>query len=293
MAIKSTRRTTASLGLWIDESEKDTFLAVGGVLLEWDAVAAVVSRWRDMKAGFGLEPNAEVKWNLPSKHPTRDILKRSKLSTRDLSTEAVRLLASPELEVTFIVAVMFENRRIDYWRSFKWSKASVRDFYSEGLRYVLQRAAEEVVETEARGCVVICDTPELGNKKYEKSSIRRGPRVVEKTYAGWYAQEGVGVGPGKQKHDGPLKEARFHPSVLIADATYHDMLQIADTVVGVTRDWISGIRRKRPDEWVNQQMRALSSKFRARYGQPSFWGDGLVLWPWQKDLWQALKESME
>ena len=277
------------LGLWIDESEKDSLLAVGGVLLEWKEVTAVVNKWRDMKVDLGLKPDAEVKWNLASGHSTRVALQKSNHRTKDLSEKAVQLLASSEM--SFVVVVMFEQRQIASWRKRIWPKASVRDFYCEGLKYVLQRTAEEVVETGAAGCVVVCDTPELGIREFRYSSIRRGRKAVWEKYADWYTQ-GVGVGPGTREHKGALQNAGFQPSILVSRATYHDMLQMADIVVGATRDWVSGIRAGKPDGWVTQQVKTLSSRFRARHGKPSFWGDGLVVWPWQNELWEDLKNSL-
>jgi hypothetical protein len=279
----------STLSFWVDESEKGSLLAVGGVLVEWDEVGKVVKGWRTMKVNLGLDQAAEVKWSLPSGHRTRKALELSNRSTRDLSAKAVDYLASSAMSL--VVVVMFEQRQTSWWKSI-WAKASVRDFYCEGLRYALQRVAEEVVETGASGAIVVCDTPELGTKEFTSGSIRRGRKAVEKAFAEWYAA-GVGVGPGKQQHSGPLKDAEFHPSILIGDATYHDMLQMADVVVGATRDWVASVNDGKPDPWLTQQVRTLSSKFRARHGQPSFWGDGLVLWPWQNKLWETLKRSLQ
>ncbi len=278
-----------TLGLWVDESERGSLLAIGGVLMEWNAVPATVARWRSMKVKLGLKPSAEVKWSLPSDHPTRRALQRSKRTTRDLSAEAIGFLASSEM--CFVVVVMFEQRQMHLWRIL-WPKASVRDFYCEGFRYLLQRAAEEVVETGAAGCVVVCDTPELGSKEFRRGSIKRGRRAVEQAYAEWYSL-GVGEGPGRLGRGGVLRSIGFHPSILVGDATYHDMLQMADVVVGATRDWVASITGGKPDPWVTRQMKLLVSRFRQKHGQPSFWGDGLVIWPWQNQLWWALKKNLE
>lgn len=277
------------LSVWIDESEKGRCLAVGGILVDWDAVPVLVKGWRSMKTNLGLPEDTEIKWNLPSNHPTRVKLERLGHSTRTASEKAVQFLA--DSRVSLIVVVMFDERQ-EWWRHFFRSKASVRDFYCEGLKYVLQRHAEEAAEIGASNGVVICDTPELGNKTFQHGSIRRGRKAVEETYAEWYVR-GVGVGPGKKQHSDPLKDAGFHPSILLADATHHDMLQMADIAVGATRAWVTGVADGRPDAWVTQQMKTLIPAFRAKHGKPAFWGDGLVLWPWQKQLWDTLKESLK
>lgn len=222
------------LSLWIDESEREPLLALGGVIVEWSAVVGLVQQWRAMKVSVGLRPDSEVKWNLPRRHQVREDLARAGLLTRDLLAKAVQCLASLTLSMSFIVIAMFDKRRMDWWKII-WPKASARDFYCEALKYTVQRAAEEVTETGASGCVVICDTPELGTREFAGGSIRRGRKAVEKEYAQWYEQ-GVGVGPGRQHHRGALKSVGFHPSIFVADATYHDVLQIVDVAVGVTRE---------------------------------------------------------
>jgi hypothetical protein len=278
----------STLSLWVDESERGSFLAIGGILVEWNQVPALVDGWRNLKASLGLDAGAELKWNLPEDHPTRDALARLGRSAKDVAARAVQYLASES--VSFVVVVMCDVRDLSKWRRI-WQKASVRDFYCEGLRYVLQRAAEEVAISGVGSCVVVCDTPELGRHSFALRSIRRGSRAVQEAYADWY-KRGVGLGPGGVHHDGTLRDAGFHPSILVGDATYHDMLQMADVVVGATGNWVAAINDGRGDPWMVQQIGLLSSKFRARYGTATFWGDGLVLWPPDHPLWKLLKESI-
>lgn len=285
----ASRGDSSNLSLWVDESEKGEILAVGGVLVKWDSTVAIVQQWREMKQSLGLEPDDEVKWSLPSEHPTRTRLKARGHTTRDLCEKTVECISSMDLYC--VVALMFEQRQLARWKAF-WSKASIRDFYCEGLKYVVQRAAEEVVETTATGCVVICDTPELGKRQFTQGSIRRGARAVEDAYKEWH-RNGVGPGPGRLHHPGPLKEIGFHPSVLVADATHHDMLQLADVVVGLTSNWIAAVGSGKADPWLIERVKAVRARFRARHGSPQCWGDGLVLWPWQNELWEGLKRSLQ
>jgi hypothetical protein len=278
------------LSLWVDESERGPLLSVGGLLVQWDTVLKIIHGWCAMKERLGLDPSAEVKWNLPKDHETRKAFERSGKKTRDLIEEAINYLASLD-DTTFIVSVMFEQRKKEVWKIFS-KKTSVRDFYCEGFRYLLQRVAEEIKETSSSGCIVVCDTPELGKKSFESGKLRRGKKAAEKEYAKWYIKEGVDVGPGKSQHKGPLKDAGFHPSFLIGDATYHDMLQMADIMVGAISDWIDSVKAGKPNQWIKSQIKKLIPKLRAKHGHLSFWGDGLVLWPWQNQLWDDLKRSL-
>jgi hypothetical protein len=279
-----------SLSVWVDESEKGDILVVAGVLADWAAVPKIVRDWRQVKAGLGLPPEAEVKWNLPSGHPTRQALERGRRTTKDLCVKATDFIAGRH-DLTCVAVVMLEQRNIPLWKKLFWSKASVRDFYCEGLKYLIQRVAEEVVEAKLQDCIVVCDTPELGTKSFASGAIRRGPRAVEKTYGDWY-RHGVSVGPGRKHHGGPLADIGFHPSILIGDATYHDMLQIADVVAGVTREWVVAVRDNRANSWEVDCFKAVSVRFRTRHGNPDFFGDGFVLWPWDNELWTSLQRSV-
>jgi len=280
----------SSLSVWVDESEKDKILVVACVLAEWAAVPNIVKGWREVKVQLKLPPEAEIKWNLPHEHPTRQTLEQNGKTTKDLRAEAVEFVKNRD-DFTCIAAAMLEQRKDTlFWRKL-WPKASVRDFYCEGLKYLIQRAAEEVVEAELQDCVVVCDTPELGTKPFVFRAIRRGREAVKKAYQDW-CRNGVGVGPGREHHDGPLTDIGFHPSILIGDATYHDMLQIADIIAGVTREWVEAVCMRHTNSWEVHLFKAVSVRFRRRHGTPDFFGDGFVLWPPKKDCWDRLKKSL-
>ena len=287
MTVATTGRA-ADLSLWVDESEKGWALAVGGVLVNWSEVPTIVDKWRKMKEGLGLQPDHEVKWSIGREHPARKALEASGYKTHKLCEEAVRLICS--LNLCCIVAIMVEQRNMNWWKRV-FGKASVRDFYCEGLKYVVQRAADEVAGAGAGGCAVICDTPGLGKKEFKFGSIRRASRAVELSYQEWH-RTGVGSGPSRCSR-GPLQGLGFHPSVLISDATYHDMLQLADVVVGLIAAWVDAVRKGEQKPLLIGLMKMLRGKLRAKDGLPEFWGDGFVVWPRDEELWNKLKNSLE
>jgi hypothetical protein len=279
-----------SLSVWVDESEKGKILVVAGVLADWTAVPSIVRGWRKVKAAFGLPPEAEIKSTLPDGHPTQQRLEDQKI-IRELCVKATEFIAGQD-DLSCIAVAMVEKRNVPFWKKVIWRKASVRDFYCEALKYIIQRAAEEVVEAKLQDCVVVCDTPELGKDKYQFRAIKRGKGAVEEAYQSWY-WNGVSTGPGMQYHQGPLADIGFHPSVLIGDATYHDMLQIADAVAGVTSKWVDAVRKKNEvRSWEVDRFKTLSIRFRKRHGDPSFFGGGFVLWPKDEKLWALLQKSV-
>jgi len=237
---------------------------------------------------LGLNPDDEVKWNLPTEK--RKTLQNKDCPIQRVHEKSIEIIAGMK-DLLCVVTVMVEKRNKELWKQL-WPKTSIRDFYCEGLRYVIQRVAEHVEENNASSCVVVCDTPELGKKNYFFGAIKRGSKAVQKAYFDWYLK-GVGEGPGRKYHQGPLSEIKFHPSILISDASFHDMLQIADMVVGLTTNWVfSIINNRKSDSELIGLMQYLSKKFRMAHGSDGFWGDGLVLWPKNEDIWERLKKSL-
>lgn len=282
-----------ALSVWVDESAREgDLIVVAGVLADWSVIPSIVGRWRsEVKAAVGLPRDAEIKWSLGEDHPTRQVLEEQGYTTRDLRERMVSFMEESN-DVTCCVIAMLERRqrRWESWQQW-WPKAGVRDFYCEALRFLVQRAAEEVVELEYDSCVVVCDTPELGGKVFQFQTIRRGPQAVAKTYQEWH-RSGVGVGPGRAANRNPLEDIGFHSSILIGDATYHDMLQIADGVAGATRAGLVALRQGKTTTWEVQCLRNVARRFRNRHGNPAFFGDGLVVWPPDDDLRDLLQKTL-
>ncbi|MCX7625360.1 MAG: hypothetical protein N2Z21_04030, partial [Candidatus Sumerlaeaceae bacterium] len=270
----------------IDESARSPFLAVGGVLAEWDRVLSLVRDWRAMKSTLKLPEDQEVKW----KTKVRDG------SLLQLQQKAVEFIVKKELRT--IVCVMTDKRKK---RADDSKQGGERDFYCEALKYVVQRVQEisQQRPEDVRSCVVICDTPGLNKERKRESdkktlagSIRRGQKAVLTTYAEWY-KAGTATLPEKKTIWGPLTDNGFHPSMLIGDATYHDMLQIADVVVGATGEWVATVNKNKELSTEHKSIiKTLSRSFLQDSTDRSFWGKGFILWPPDEDLWKKLKNSL-
>ncbi|MGB9878314.1 MAG: hypothetical protein ACPLPS_11165, partial [bacterium] len=211
----------SNLSIWIDESEGGNIklfggIVVGGVLLEVENVPLLVSGWYELKKALGLPTDIEIKWNPGKKDRLMTEIKAKGIKLDEFRYELIDWVSSQE-KLWCIVAVMREVRQ-EAWiaRIFQRpeSKPNVRDFYCEGLKYVLQRVAEECVERKAKSCLVFCDTPSLDGEKWREGAIRRGRKALEEAYKEWYEQ-GVGLGPSRSDFDGPLRDLGFHPSVYI------------------------------------------------------------------------------
>ncbi|MGB9877858.1 MAG: hypothetical protein ACPLPS_08835, partial [bacterium] len=74
---------------------------------------------------------------------------------------------------------------------------------------------------------------------------------------------------------------------------YHDVLQIADIVVGVVRYWVEKVSKDEPlPPRFKKNLVALTKRFRRGHVPDSIFGDGLIIHPPEWDLWPKLKESI-
>lgn len=246
-----------------------------------------------MKVSLNLDPWAEVKWKLPKDHHTRRKLEDAGFTTRELSEKALETITK-QPTITALVTIMIESRREETKnminRIFRISP-SVRDFYCQALGYLLQRLAEEAEETHWAGCIVVCDNPSLGKKKFRMGTLWREPTAHYKKYKNCY-ESGPGVGPGRNFSEKSLYALGFYPSLVVADATFDDMLQIADIIVSCTADWVSHIEKDQEDAWLQERFIQLAKILRNKHGSPEFWGDGLVLWP-RNELWHKARRAVE
>jgi hypothetical protein len=276
--------------LWIDESERGEFLGVGGFFTSIDDIKDIVADWKDMKVSIGLKKTSEVKWNFDKDHPTKKQLIELGESTKTLSAKAIKLISGLE-RITCLVCVMRDTRNKAMLKRV-WKKTSVRDFYCEALKYLLHRLAEEAEIESWNQALIFCDTPSLGRNDYSSGAIRRGSKAIFNRYEEYYEQ-GVGVGPNKIYSDKPLEQLGFHPSICISDATYHDMLQIADVIVGVTMDWFISSIKDRQEKWVLDCFQSITKLFRNRHGYPEFFGDGFIMFPSDTEIWRKLQQSLQ
>jgi len=279
--------------VWIDESEKGKWLAVGGFWIPLEKQQDLITAWENMKKSFDLSKDAEIKWHFHERHPVRKELESKGKKTKHLLEKATKIVQDFE-HITCVVCVIKDERKNPFWKR-KLNNLSPRDFYCEAFKYVLQRVAEDAEYEKWGGLLIICDTPSTGGKKaISLGAIKRGHKAVFNAYRNYY-KNGVGIGPSKKFSDKALRDLNFQPSILISDATYHDLLQIADIIVGCTLAWVDCVEKGEHSrkQWVIEQFKKISNKFRSKYGNPSFWGDGLIIWPWQHELWKDLQNSLK
>jgi len=275
---------------FVDESEKQNsgYVVVGGFYTTLKTLKSIYLGWTRIKSKFHLEPQDELKWNLPSKHPTRQKLDKMRRKTIEVNKEAINFIANNH-DLTCLAVANFEKRnkfKID-WRKLLKKRPEPRDFYCESLRYSLQRLEDDVKTFNIRYIFVIVDTPSLGKENIKTKSIIVGTNAAYRCYSQFFYKGLDFTG------NNPLKDVGFYNSLLVSNASFNDFLQIADFIVGCTASWIESVITGNKRNLVVPLMKSLKRRFRCKHGNPGMFGDGFVLWPKDPDLWSRLIHSLQ
>ena len=284
-------------GFWIDESIKEVahpsqkpIIAVGGYYMPIDVALFCISKWRELKQLFNIDEHSEVKWNIPEDHPTRQEISSKNINYWKFRHEALKLLDSWQF-LTCVVSVLKDKRDRRLWHTREY-RASCFDFYTESLKYSLQRVAEDSYTNNWGHCIVACDRFNIGKRKYESGAIRKGPNIVQDYYHRLY-RFGTGGGPYTHDRNHILKDLNFHPSIMMSDASHDELIQIADFIVGCTSDWIFDTLYGSQPPFSKECMKILSNRFRNTPQTPQgFFGDGLNIFPFEVIEWQQLRSSL-
>jgi len=267
---------------WLDESVRDgEFIVIGGFYCRDYVIPSIVYHWREFKVQCGFDEVYELHYQKESPE--------------------IKLAIARELArwrpITLVAAAMFEmrpeqNRNVLFTKKHcRSKKRTTRDFYCEGLHYILQRVAEEASLEKWDLVTVICDNPELGEVEYSDRKILLGRHAPYKKYQQWF-QKGVGSGPGLKTSMSCLKDLNFQPNLLFSDPSYHDMLQIADCYVGITSKMIQVLNKGIEIEgsWKDPLVDILGL-FRNRYGWGPYqcFNDGLIIYP-RRDVFKKIEK---
>ncbi len=193
---------------------------------------------------LALDPDGELKWNLPENHPTRRKLASAGRWGRARNEAMVAVIAAQP--VTLVCAVM-RDVRSPWWRQFTGHR-SVRDFYCEGLKYVLQRFGDEAYARptgEPSLCVVDRPAGLTGLEIHWRSTrwLEHGLKAAHQLYRQVMTR---GPGRGPRGPVAPLRQAGFASGLLIGHASHDDLLQVADCVVGAVTSLVKDTYIKPP-----------------------------------------------
>lgn len=207
-------------------------MGLGGYICRESSIPGIEERWANVKQVMGLSATDELKWNLPTDHPSRIALRGGKWD-RQVERAPAMVNAIADMEVTVLCDVMVDTR--------KRVQRPPEDFYRYALEWLLLKFANVLVENGARSGphLVVADYPPSVQNTQDVDLkddpayawLPRRDRIAFDVYTDAYTS-------GFSRYPTPrppcLRDLGLYPSLLTSHADVNPCLQIADVVVGAT-----------------------------------------------------------
>jgi hypothetical protein len=214
--------------LFLDESIEGNVITVGGVHMNTGALGVALAAWRQLKSNtFGIDPSTELKYTMPSNHPTRAALDANGWTQKVRVPEMLDCIAG--LDVVVLADTLIDGR----------AGPKPRDFYLDALKWCVRRFANDVDARDGPHWVVT-DMPSAPPSMTGRSVSRR-LRDLHKTIGtasfdvyerGFHEPERFGTSMAAS-----YKDCGLGPTLLAAHARHSEHLQLADVVSGAVRDF--------------------------------------------------------
>lgn len=209
----------------IKEAEIPDILMFGGIAISEDSEQELCSKIEMIKKNRCAHPRAPIKWNLKdlkyiyNKEKIDNIFTKLLESVRECRLDIFKAIA--DSDGTIIIACI---------EGYSPKRAILKLRKDDLVRYVftngLMRFGLHVKGTKPRYAQVILDWPDKGNSK---------PFDVEYAHA---FSSGITSDKKVPYKCGKLCDLAFSDSVYFTNMTHSTMLQVADLVVGATREFI-------------------------------------------------------
>lgn len=245
----------------IKDAEIPDILLFGGVIIGADAEAFLQSEVEKIKKRHG-DPRAPVKWNMKdlkklyTKKRQVDLYEKLIASSREWRAELFTVLAAADC--TLLVACI---------EGYSQKRDVLKQRKEDLTRYIftndLMRFGLHVRDTKPPQAQVVLDWPDKGVSEPFNSE-----------YA--YAYEFGKTSDGNVTYQcGPLSSLGFSDSIMFTNMRYCQMLQIADLVVGASREFLECCLGKKQGGQGLDCLKTVRDKFR---GAPyNIVGRGLVV----------------
>ena len=263
-------------------AEAADVLVIGGYAIARDKVSGLLKKVQDTKSHFGLDPHCPVKWNL--RDLDRALTAHGLLGQKDIligQSNPVRkalLDALTESGATILTSVIHA-----YSGKKQVLGKTKDDLVSYSFGNLLMRAGLFCKEKAGgRRVDVLLDWPEANNP---------APFVSE-YHTGWrYGRSGP-EGTEVKYECGCLADLAYAPTTSFARTDFDPRLQLADLVVGATREFISfALGKVREDAFGVERFKALLPHLYARNGRTL--GAGITVSPTMKPLSTCVLEALK
>jgi hypothetical protein len=254
-------------GIW--GAEAPDVLVIGGYAIARNKVAPLLKNVRAVKEKRGLNPHCPVKWNM--RDLDKALMAHGLLGQSDILIGQSNVLRTELLnELTAAGATIFASAILAYSNKKQVLGETREDLVSFSFGNLLMRVGLFCKETAGgRRVDVLLDWPE-GND--------RRPFTTE-YYTGWrYGRSGPEEKAVKYEC-GALTDLAFSPAPTFAGMEFEPRLQLADLVVGATREFINfTLGKAKEGAFGVQQFRSIIPHFYQAAGRQSL-GRGITVSP--------------
>lgn len=261
----------------IKEAEIPDILLFGGVIIGRDAEARLRSKVEKVKERYG-QLRTPVKWNIKDLKKYYDQQGQEPLfnkileSSRAWRAELFNCLAGEDCKLLVACIEGYSQKR----KVLKQLKEDLsRYIFTNGL----MRFGLYIKEAKPKYAEVVLDWPDKGLSK---------PFDTEYAHAYAYGKTSDGKPP---YFCGPLGSLGFADSVMFTNMMHCQMLQMADLVVGATREFLECCLGKKEETQGLDCLRSVRGKF---LGAPKkIVGQGLVVSKENRELQRRVERGVE
>jgi hypothetical protein len=214
-------------GIW--GAEASDVLVIGGYAIPRDNVSALLENVKKVKEKRGLNPHCPIKWNM--KDLDRALTAHDLVGQKDILINQSDVLRTELLNaLTAAGATIFASAIQAYSNNKQVLGQTKQDLVSFSFGNLLMRVGLFCKGAAGgRRVDVLLDWPERND---------RGPFTSE-YYTGWRHGRSGPEGKAVPYKCGPLADIGFAPTAAFAAMDFEPRLQLADLVVGATRQFIN------------------------------------------------------
>lgn len=225
----------------------DKIFVFGGFSIPYNNISILKSKIIGLKEKYGIPSQLPIKWNFRDNSMQRaylKILEKEKYDavikkSESIREEALQIISQIELDIQIIVCCTYKDLV---------AKGS-RDFFLECFANYLQRVGLDLQYGVADDAQVVIDTP----------TENRQSEMFDMFSQAYY--NGVDD-RGNKYFSGPLKKYNIYPTLLAGSDLNSDELQIADMVVGATKDFLNWVKYGKEEDRVKRFYPYVVKRFR-------------------------------
>lgn len=225
----------------------DKIFVFGGFSIPYENIIQLKNSIAKVKEAYGIPIHLPIKWNFKDNSMQKvylDNLGKDRYDEVIKNSEAIReqvlqIISQDELDIQIIVCCTYKDLV---------TKGS-RDFFLECFANYLQRVGLDLQYGVANDVQVVIDTP-AENRQSEMFNM-----FSQAYYNGVDDR-------GNKYFSGPLKKYDIYPTLLAGSDLNSDELQIADMLVGATKDFLNWVKYGKEEDRVKRFYPYIIKRFR-------------------------------